>query len=118
MISASTMGEGSLDVELYDRLLSFVSSQTRTRRKLSLATELLWDLGVDGDDATDFIAEFQREFEVDLSDFDLGRHFGPEGFNLDRAISAWFKGRKVKAPISIGLLYRAAREHRWPSEDI
>ncbi len=45
-------------------------------------TDLLGDLGVDGDDGRDLLLEFSSRFSVDISEFDISRHFGPEGFPI------------------------------------
>ena len=59
------------------------------RRPLRLTDVLLDDLGIDGDEASDFFIAFGAEFEVDLEPLyrNWSSYFGPEGF-----------------PISVGLL--------------
>lgn len=49
---------------------------------LSLQTRLSEDLGVDGDDAVEFLEKFSEEFNVDLSSFPYNRHFTSEGLSL------------------------------------
>jgi hypothetical protein len=71
---------------------------------------------VDGDDAVDFTRRFENEFEVDLSEFNFHSYFGDEGFDLIRALISAFL-RKTKTPITIALLFEAAKEHRWPPSD-
>lgn len=41
-------------------------------------TSLFHDLGMDGDDAHDFIQEFASRFQVDLTDFVFSDYFGAE----------------------------------------
>jgi hypothetical protein len=47
--------------------------------KLVDHASLFHDLGVDGDDARDFLREFSCRFQVDMSQFVFSAHFGPEG---------------------------------------
>ncbi len=45
---------------------------------LSDETRIEDDLGITGDDAYDFMEDYQNEFEVDLTGFQFNKHFGPE----------------------------------------
>ncbi len=45
---------------------------------LSDETRIEDDLGITGDDAYDFMEDYQNEFEVDLTGFQFDKHFGPE----------------------------------------
>ena len=104
------------DLALYDRIVEFVRSETRTRKPLSRDTDIAKDLGVDGDDAHDFMRRYQREFEVDLSQFEFDRHFGGEGFDLIEALKSALGRGKKRTPVTISLLFTAAKDHRWPGE--
>lgn len=42
-------------------------------------TDIEMDIGITGDDAADYIVEFGKRFNVDVSDFDFDEHFDPEG---------------------------------------
>jgi hypothetical protein len=99
---------------LYNRILDFVSSETRTRKHLSGNTDIARDLGVDGDDAVEFILNFVREFDVDLSNFRFDRYFGGEGFRLIAAIKSLLGKGEVRVPLTVALLFDAARHRRWP----
>jgi hypothetical protein len=93
---------------LYNRVLDFVSSETRTRKHLSGSTDIAKDLGVDGDDATEFMLKFRREFDVDLSSFRFDRYFGGEGFRLILAIKSLLGKGDVRDPLTVTLLFNAA----------
>lgn len=41
-------------------------------------TSLRHDLGVDGDDAVEFLQAFSIKFNVDISSIQIEKHFGPE----------------------------------------
>lgn len=51
--------------------------------KINVSSQLLQDLGMDGDDAVDFFTALQERFGTDLSALHEGwsDHFGPEGFS-------------------------------------
>src|ERR1700749_4182579 len=103
--TSSGMGEHPQDVELYVKILSFLSKETRTRKQLSQSTDVFRDLGIDGDDARELLARFRSEFEVDMTTFDFGLHFGSEGFELIKFVRSCLGGSITKAPITTGLLY-------------
>jgi len=46
--------------------------------KISDETRIEDDLGITGDDAYEFMEEFQKKFDVDLTTFKFDMHFGPE----------------------------------------
>jgi len=65
--------------DLEQRIKEFVARERATEvGKITLDTTLVGDLGVDGDDGWELIEAFGKEFEVDLSEFDESKHFGPE----------------------------------------
>jgi hypothetical protein len=99
---------------LYDKILHFVSSETRTRKSLSFETDISKDLGVDGDDAEEFMLNFQREFNVDLSNFRFDRYFCGEGFQLIPAIKAALGKGALRAPLKVAMLFDAASLGHWP----
>jgi hypothetical protein len=99
---------------LYNRIVDFVSSETRTRKHLSGNTDIEKDLGVTGIDAEEFMRNFQREFEVDLSNFRFDRYFGGEGANPILLIMSLLGKGKVRDPLTITLLFDAAKHRCWP----
>ena len=69
--------------DIEERVFEFVAELTGAeRRRLTLATTLVGDLGVDGDDGWDLVESFGEKFEVDLSTFRGDEHFGPEGLSI------------------------------------
>ena len=104
--------------DVFKRVESFVL-KFRPRRKgpLSADTRLLDDLGMDADDAVEFMEAFSEEFNVDMSEFEFKRHFGPEGFappDLFYILYCWL-GRIFKKdlsgliPITLKDLYQLLR---------
>ena len=51
------------------------------REQVSADTSLSWDLGLDGDEAIEFLEEYSERFSVDVSQFEFSKHFGGEGCN-------------------------------------
>jgi Protein of unknown function (DUF1493) len=67
---------------LEDRIQGFTAQHLGVKRsKLSRATRLNRDLGMDGDDAVEFFKDFAAEFQVNLDDLysRWDQYFGPEG---------------------------------------
>jgi Protein of unknown function (DUF1493) len=67
---------------LEDRVQGFTAQHLGVKRnKLSIATRLNRDLGMDGEDAVDFFKDFAAELRVNLDDLYTrwDQHFGPEG---------------------------------------
>ncbi len=64
---------------LSDEVIDFLSRrQAVPRERLTLETHLREDLGMEGDDASEFLEDFSKRFGVDFSEFNFDRHFGPE----------------------------------------
>lgn len=108
--------------DLSTEVFAMVSEFTRVRpQELTWETTLFHDLGIDGDDAVEFFEEFGRTFEVDLTDFNIETHFGPEASNPFLSIltgfHGWWTGDHHSAAgvvaISIHDLVQAAQARRW-----
>ena len=55
--------------EIFEKVRRFVAdSAGRSLQDVNSDTTLLGDLNIDGDDAWDFVAQFAKEFDVDLGD--------------------------------------------------
>lgn len=104
------------DAELLESLLAFVGAETLTRQQITLATDIARDLGVDGDDAREFIRRFAGRFSVDMSAFDFAMYFGGEGFDPIALMKSFLAGRRTKVPMTVGRLLEAAKERRWPRD--
>jgi acyl carrier protein len=61
-----------------DKLQKLIIKYTR-KDILSPNASLSANLDIDGDDAFEFIKEYEREFNVDISSFKYKEYFGPEG---------------------------------------
>jgi acyl carrier protein len=83
--------------------------------KLRLSTRLEEDLGITGLDASEFLGEFARVFDVDLSDLEFHKHFGPEcGGPILLCPKDLREGMKDlgKYPVTIDHLINVARAKR------
>jgi acyl carrier protein len=111
------------DIEL--RVKRFIASTGRIKiERIRDGTTLMGDLGIDGDDAEDFFAEFRDELGVDLSLLDLSSHFGPEGLwpwtPIKWLIDAFRGGtpehKNGLIAITVADLIHAARTGKWEPE--
>lgn len=67
---------------LENRVYALIAEQRGIdRNKLTPASTLSYDLGLEGDDAIEFFQKFRDQFAVDLSklDEDWNQYFAPEG---------------------------------------
>lgn len=83
--------------------------------KLSLDTQI-GKLGLDGDDALEFMTTFAEKFNVNMDGFDFDKHFGPEaGFNpfLFMYYLLLDKEKLHRIPITVGDLTEAAKNGKW-----
>ncbi|MBL9139084.1 MAG: DUF1493 family protein [Verrucomicrobiales bacterium] len=113
--------------DLESRVIGFVAEFTGVRAsRLSPASTLFGDLGVDGADGWELIEAFGKRFQVDLSAFHADRHFGPEGLPIYAPLlwlwwllSLPFRPRQTPEEraglltIRISDLISAARERKW-----
>lgn len=81
--------------------------------RVTRATRLSEDAGMDGDDAVEFLQAYAREFGVNLSAFRFYHHFGPEGCNPWWLVVRPWWARVRHLPLTVGDLEDAARAGRW-----
>ena len=103
--------------ELECAVIDFLCSKCKCRPdEISLETSLLYDLGIDGDDAAEFLEGYAERFEVDLSDFRFDEYFGPEGcspFMIFSAFYYWITWKKQREKsLKVADLVDAARTGR------
>ena len=101
-------------------LTRFVWTQLRVaEERLHPGVRLLQDLGVDGDDGTEFITAFAQEFGVDLAEFRPDRHFGPEAaWNPLSALWRALAGSDAElVPITLADLQAAILSGTWVNAD-
>jgi hypothetical protein len=102
--------------ELTQQILEMVARRSGVQvGSICLETRLLHDLGIDGDDAEEFIDEFARVYGVDMAGFKFLDHFGPE---LWWRFVPTFFGRRpkdyaLKRPIAVEDLVRSVERRFW-----
>src|SRR5262249_23672292 len=72
-----------LPEDVVARVTELIHRSTQTPiRKIRLDADLGRDLRIDGDDASELLRLFSKEFKVDLNGFNFDDYFGPEaGFD-------------------------------------
>ncbi len=112
---------------LDESVIDFVAEFTGVkRRRLTPASTLFGDLGVDGADGWELVEAFGQKFQVDLSEFRADHHFGPEDLPIYApflwlwCLIRWpFRKRQTSEEqagleaIRISDLIAAAKEKRW-----
>ncbi|WP_296595421.1 DUF1493 family protein [Phenylobacterium sp.] len=71
-------------------------------------------LGIDGDDAFEFIDAFAGRFSIDVSSYRWYFHHGEEGFGPGGLLFRSPDRRVKRIPISVEVLSEAVRTGRWP----
>ena len=84
--------------------------------KLTLNTSINHDLGCDGDDAAELMADLADRFPIDFVDYDAYRYFHPEGYDLMRWRRA--KDRRGNVPLTLAMMYEAIQLLRWNTTEI
>jgi hypothetical protein len=112
--------------DLVDRVVEFVARETGVPRdRISTATDIEDDLGCTGVDASEFMAAFSQNFDVDLQGFRFELHFGPEApadlgivilsplFLLARIFGIRWPSRSSPEPVTVGHLAAVADSGHW-----
>lgn len=92
--------------EIFNRLKTFISEQgfgytlpfpfLFKKKEITRETSIERDLRITGDDADEFLIDFGKEFNVDVSQFPIGNYFGDEGDPILPAILRIFTGKKKR----------------------
>ena len=104
-------------------VISFVARQTGVKvNRVNLDTAINFDLGIDGDDGSEFVEAFSKTFQVDMTGFRFDEYFGPEGLGCVPAlILSWLWSRKAEgntpARLVVSELVKAATQGSWQQRD-
>jgi|ERR1035437_4071105 acyl carrier protein len=96
--------------ELFERLKQFTIKQTCVSKKILICghTSIADDLGVNGDDAIDYILAFGKEFNVDVSKFNAPTYFEDEhNILMVSLFKSIFRIKDSKKILRIGHLQKA-----------
>ncbi len=98
-------------------LREFVAHELKIApEKLSDADRLQHDLGLDGNDAAQFLAKFAERFGVDMSSFEFGKYFGKENFGCVPLWIVWIgipPPRPRVKPVTLADLQKSIRARKW-----
>lgn len=99
----------------WNELIQFVRQFTALPESFVLTrqTNLVDDLGLDGDDADEFMAAYAKQFNVEAGDFQYSDYFGPEGFNLIGSVLDLIRKKPPLKPLTLGMLETAANMGEW-----
>lgn len=83
-------------------------------KPLSDDADLFATLGIDGDDAFEFMDKFAAKFEIEASNYRWYFHHGEEGTGIGGLFFAPPYRRVDHIPISLNTLTEAVETKRWP----
>lgn len=103
--------------DIHEMLIRLITSETGfSKNKISLETRLYHDIGLDGEDAEEFIEAFSEAFDVDMNGFEFYRYFNKEGLDSLALFGSLFKAKRNQKPldeITVEMLEHAALKKRW-----
>lgn len=104
----------SVSNDLFSKIVSFTSKETSCYKiEMKRETKLRSDIGIDGTDGVEFIYNFGKHFNVDVTNLKLDDYFVWEG---NQFLSAIFKLKNESLKdISIGDLENAVKIGRLDS---
>jgi Protein of unknown function (DUF1493) len=93
---------------------NFVQALGHGTAALSARDDLFGRLGIEGDDAFEFMDRFAARFEIDASKYLWYFHHAEEGANLGGIFHKPPYRRVARIPVTLDLLAEAVRAKRWP----
>ncbi len=101
--------------EIFERIVQFAEEEFGLRARdgrVDRDVKLYEDMKLYGDDAVEFLIEFGKKFNVDVSKFETDKFFKGEGYDLWSAIKELYDPEKYpiypKRPLTLGDLEQAA----------
>lgn len=83
-------------------------------RVMSDDEDLFDALGIEGDDAVEFMDAFVTRFDIDATTYRWYFHHADEGWNLGGLFFRPIYRRVERIPITVAVLTEAVRTRRWP----
>ena len=82
---------------------------------ISSDTDILKDLGLDGDDAVELFEVISKTLGVDFSGLEWEKHFGPEAsFNPFELLNpSWWRWQGDRIPITVHDLAKSVMKKSW-----
>lgn len=96
---------------IWRQVIEFVKEE-RWDGEFTRETDLVKDLKLKGDDAYEFICLYSKKFDVDISEFNFGNFFYPEGdWIFKKIVELILKQKsKNKKSITLGDLERGIKD--------
>ncbi|WP_316806229.1 DUF1493 family protein [Pedobacter agri] len=85
-----------------------------SKDEVNLNSDLVKDLGCDGDDWDEFLTAFAKEFHVDMQSYLWYFHAKEEGMSLGGGVFRPPNERVKRIVITPTLLLQAANDGKWP----
>lgn len=95
-------------------VLDFLREFWGETKPLSDDADLFDELGIDGDDASDFMDRFAGKFDVKADNYRWYFHHGEEGINFGGVFFAPPYRRVRHIPITLKTLIEAVETNAWP----
>jgi len=95
-------------MSIRDRVVEFVAARILVDPESLAESCCFYDLGIDGDDATELLASFAQHFQVDMRGFMPRSYYGPEASWIP-----FFGGKRPEKALTIGMLIKAAENRKW-----
>jgi acyl carrier protein len=99
-------------------VIALVAKKTGRPASSITPEKTFYQLGIDGDDAVELIAELCKRYEVPTEKINLSRYVGPEGSGILNHIIYAFSRKNTqsteeRAELRIRDLIQAAEDRRW-----
>lgn len=106
--------------QIWNALINLISQKTGFNNTSSLSRQstLNRDIGLEGDDADEFMAAYFDHFKMDYGDYDWSYYFGEEGFNPISVLIDVIKRKSAPKPLTLGILELAAIMGKWDRENL
>ena len=103
-------------MSLEEEVIELVARKTGKSKAKITPEKTFYDLGIDGDDAVELIAELCERYEVPAEEVDLRKYIGPEGaFTVaNHVFNAVTRNDSTeRKELKIGDLIKTAEDRRW-----
>ncbi|WP_332655932.1 DUF1493 family protein [Brevundimonas sp.] len=95
-------------------VLNFIEDFWRWKAPLADDADLFDVLGIEGDDAGEFMDAFVARFDVEAGNYRWYFHHGEEGWSIGALFYKPIHRRFGRMPITVAVLTEAVRTKRWP----
>jgi len=108
----------------WESLESFIRKEAGVSSKKPIDADMsvVYDLGQEGDEASDFMERFFEAFGIEEGDYDFHRYFFMEGEGLFYHLVQKYIFRNPhstkREPLTVGMLHDAMMRGTWDSETL